>query len=66
MGVNGRQVGQQKLVEFLFEPMNDNFRNNVLEGIEATYRTFLKGGSEGYTMAQADSRPKPEYGAGRC
>ncbi|MCM4164963.1 MULTISPECIES: signal peptide peptidase SppA [unclassified Arenibacter] len=59
IGVNAEQVGTNKnSVEYsLFEPMNDNFRNNVQEGIETTYETFLdrvaKG--RGITMAQADS-----------
>jgi len=59
MGVNAEQVGTNKnSVEYsLFEPMNDNFRNNVLEGIEATYETFLERVAQGrgITMAQADS-----------
>ncbi|MCM4154111.1 signal peptide peptidase SppA [Arenibacter sp. N53] len=59
MGVNAEQVGtNQNSVEYsLFEPMSDNFRNNVLEGIEATYETFLDRVAQGrgISMAQADS-----------
>ncbi len=59
MGVNAEQVGtNQNSVEYsLFEPMNDNFRNNVLEGIEATYETFLDRVAQGrgISIAQADS-----------
>jgi protease-4 len=37
--------------------MNDSFRSNVLEGIEATYETFLDRVAQGrgFTLAQADS-----------
>ncbi|MBC8767162.1 signal peptide peptidase SppA [Arenibacter sp. BSSL-BM3] len=59
MGVNAEQVGTNRnSVEYsLFEPMNDNFRKNVLEGIEATYETFLDRVAQGrgISMAQADS-----------
>lgn len=59
IGVNAEQVGTNKnsLDYSLFEPMNDSFRSNVLEGIEATYETFLDRVAQGrgITMAQADS-----------
>ena len=59
IGVNAEQVGTNKnSVEYsLFEPMNDSFRSNVLEGIEATYETFLDRVAQGrgISMAQADS-----------
>tara|TARA_R110000822_G_scaffold22676_3_gene70835 strand:- start:192 stop:1952 length:1761 start_codon:yes stop_codon:yes gene_type:complete len=59
IGINAEQVGTNKnSVDYsLFEPMNDSFRSNVLEGIEATYETFLDRVAQGrgITMAQADS-----------
>ncbi|MEG3657387.1 signal peptide peptidase SppA [Arenibacter palladensis] len=59
IGVNAEQVGTNKnSVDYsLFEPMNDSFRGNVLEGIEATYETFLDRVAQGrgITLAQADS-----------
>lgn len=59
IGVNAEQVGTNKnSVDYsLFEPMNDSFRSNVLEGIEATYETFLDRVAQGrgFTLAQADS-----------
>ena len=59
IGVNAEQVGTNKnSVDYsFFEPMNDSFRSNVLEGIEATYETFLDRVAQGrgITMAQADS-----------
>ncbi|MDO6605281.1 signal peptide peptidase SppA [Arenibacter palladensis] len=59
IGVNAEQVGTNKnSVDYsLFEPMNDSFRSNVLEGIEATYETFLDRVAQGrgITLAQADS-----------
>ena len=59
IGVNAEQVGTNKnSVDYsLFEPMNDSFRSNVLEGIEATYKTFLDRVAQGrgITLAQADS-----------
>ena len=59
IGVNAEQVGTNKnSVDYsLFEPMGDNYRSNVLEGIEATYETFLEKVAQGrgITMAQADS-----------
>jgi len=59
VGVNAEQVGTNKnSVDYsLFEPMSDSFRSNVLEGIEATYETFLEKVAQGrgITMAQADS-----------
>ncbi|SIS83151.1 protease-4 [Zobellia uliginosa] len=59
IGINAEQVGTNKnSVEYsLFEPMTDNFRNYVQEGIESTYNTFLQRVAQGrnISMAQADS-----------
>ncbi len=59
IGINAEQVGTNKnSIDYsLFEPMTDNFRKVVQEGIEETYRTFLQRVSEGrgISMAQADS-----------
>ncbi|NNG10277.1 MAG: signal peptide peptidase SppA, partial [Arenibacter sp.] len=59
IGINAEQVGtNENAVEYsLFEPMKDNFRSNVKEGIEETYRIFLDRVAQGrdITMAQADS-----------
>ena len=59
IGINAEQVGTNKnSVDYsLFEPMTDEFRGFVKEGIETTYQTFLSKVSEGrnITIAQADS-----------
>ncbi len=59
MGINAEQVGTNKnSVDYsFFEPMTDDFRNMVQEGIESTYNTFLKRVStgRGITVAEADS-----------
>jgi len=59
IGINAEQVGtNENAVEYsLFEPMKDNFRSNVKEGIEETYRIFLDRVAQGrgITMIQADS-----------
>lgn len=59
IGINAEQVGTNKnSVEYsLFEPMTDDFRNLVQNGIESTYDTFLKRVSQGrnISMATADS-----------
>ncbi|UCD60444.1 MAG: S49 family peptidase, partial [Flavobacteriaceae bacterium] len=59
IGINAEQVGTNKnSVDYsLFEPMSDEFRAFVKEGIESTYQTFLKKVSEGrnITIARADS-----------
>tara|TARA_R110002051_G_scaffold1150_4_gene5933 strand:+ start:1758 stop:3518 length:1761 start_codon:yes stop_codon:yes gene_type:complete len=59
IGINAEQVGTNKnSVDYsLFEPMSDDFRNVVQEGVEDTYQTFLSRVSEGrnITIAQADS-----------
>ncbi|PIB29151.1 signal peptide peptidase SppA [Maribacter sp. 4U21] len=59
IGINAEQVGTNKnAVDYsLFEPMTDRFRNQVQEGIEDTYETFLERVAQGrnITMAQADS-----------
>lgn len=58
MGINAEQVGTNKnSVDYsLFEPISDNFKHVVQEGIEETYQTFLSRVSEGrnITMAEAD------------
>ena len=59
IGINAEQVGTNKnSVDYsLFEPMSDEFRAFVKEGIESTYQTFLGKVSEGrnITIARADS-----------
>lgn len=59
IGINAEQVGTNKnSVEYsLFEPMSDDFRSLVKEGIESTYDTFLHRVSQGrnISMAEADS-----------
>lgn len=59
IGINAEQVGTNKnSVDYsLFEPMSDEFRAYVKEGIENTYQTFLSKVSEGrnITISQADS-----------
>ncbi|MBT8314141.1 MAG: signal peptide peptidase SppA [Maribacter sp.] len=59
IGINAEQVGTNKnSVDYsFFEPMTDNFRKVVQEGIEQTYDTFLERVAQGrnITVAQADS-----------
>lgn len=59
IGINAEQVGTNKnSVDYsLFEPMTDNFRNMMQEGIEDIYTVFLQRVSEGrgISMAKADS-----------
>lgn len=59
IGINAEQVGTNKnSVDYsLFEPMSDEFRAYVKEGIETTYQIFLSKVSEGrnITISQADS-----------
>lgn len=59
IGINAEQVGTNtNSVDYsLFEPIRDEFRNQVQESIEDTYRTFLERVSAGrnISMAQADS-----------
>ncbi|MCP4977864.1 MAG: signal peptide peptidase SppA [Maribacter sp.] len=59
IGINAEQVGTNKnSVDYsLFEPMTDNFRKVVQDGIEQTYDTFLERVAQGrnITVAQADS-----------
>ncbi|GMN05950.1 signal peptide peptidase SppA [Croceitalea sp. MTPC5] len=52
IGINAEQVGTNKnSVDYsLFEPMTDTFRNQVLEGIESTYDTFLERVASGRNM----------------
>ena len=59
IGINAEQVGTNKnSVDYsLFEPMTDEFRAVVEEGIEATYTTFLDRVSQGrnISISKADS-----------
>ena len=59
IGINAEQVGTNKnSVDYsLFEPMTDAFRNQVQEGIEHTYDTFLQRVAAGrnMTVAEVDS-----------
>ena len=59
VGINSEQVGthRQSVDYSLFEPMSDEFREVIREGIETTYQTFLERVAEGrgITVAQADS-----------
>ena len=59
IGINAEQVGTNKnaINYSLFEPMTDNFRNVMQEGIEDIYTVFLQRVSDGrgISMAQADS-----------
>lgn len=58
-GINAEQVGtNENSVEYsLFEPLDENFRNLVQEGIEDTYETFLDRVAQGrdMTVAEVDS-----------
>ncbi|WP_350285012.1 signal peptide peptidase SppA [uncultured Croceitalea sp.] len=53
IGINAEQVGTNKnSVDYsLFEPMTDTFRNQIQEGIEHTYDTFLARVAEGRNMS---------------
>ncbi len=59
IGINAEQVGTNtNSVDYsLFEPLSDDFRKVVQEGIEQTYNTFLQRVSAGrnISMAEADS-----------
>lgn len=59
IGINAEQVGTNtNSVEYsLFEPMTDEFRNLVQQGIESTYNTFLERVAKGrnISVAEADS-----------
>ncbi len=59
IGINAEQVGTNKnSVDYsLFEPMSDEFRNFVQEGIEATYSTFLERVAQGrgFSVTEVDS-----------
>ncbi|MFS4466989.1 signal peptide peptidase SppA [Maribacter sp. 2210JD10-5] len=52
IGINAEQVGTNtNSVDYsLFEPMSDNFREVIKEGIEQTYQTFLQRVSQGRDM----------------
>ncbi len=58
-GINAEQVGTNKnSVDYsLFEPMSDQFREVLTEGIEHTYETFLERVAAGrnISIAEADS-----------
>lgn len=56
IGINAEQVGTNKnSVDYsVFEPMNDSFRNTMLEGIEETYNTFLDRVAQGRNMSLAE------------
>ena len=53
IGINAEQVGTNKnSIDYsLFEPMTDSFRNQVQEGIEHTYDTFLQRVADGRKMS---------------
>jgi protease-4 len=59
IGINAEQVGTNKnsLEYSLFEPMTDEFRKVVQEGVEHTYQTFLQRVAKGrnISVAEADS-----------
>lgn len=59
IGINAEQVGTNKnSVDYsLFEPMSEEFREVVQEGIEEVYDTFLArvAAGRGITIAEADS-----------
>lgn len=59
IGINAEQVGTNKnSVDYsLFEPMTDEFRKNVQDGVENTYETFLSRVAKGrnITVAEVDS-----------
>lgn len=59
IGINAEQVGTNKnSVDYsLFEPMTDEFRKNVQDGVEDTYETFLSRVAQGrkLTVAEVDS-----------
>lgn len=52
IGINAEQVGtNENSIDYsLFEPMSDSFRNQILEGIENTYDTFLERVAAGRNM----------------
>lgn len=52
IGVNAEQVGTNKnAVDYsFFEPMSDNFRAYLQEGVASTYKTFLERVAEGRNM----------------
>lgn len=59
IGINAEQVGTNKnAIDYsLFEPIQENFKDQIQESIEDTYQTFLQRVSEGrnMTMAEVDS-----------
>lgn len=59
IGINAEQVGTHNFaVDYsLFEPMREDFREILREGVEETYQTFLRRVSEGrdISVARADS-----------
>ena len=52
IGVNAEQVGTnaQSVDYSFFEPMSTSFRNQLVEGVEETYRTFLQRVADGRGM----------------
>ena len=59
IGVNAEQVGTNKnSIDYsLFEPMSDEFRSLVQDGVEQTYKTFLLRVAQGrgISVSEADS-----------
>ena len=59
IGINAEQVGtNQNSIDYsLFEPLSNNFRSQIQEGIEHTYDTFLQrvADGRGMTTAEVDS-----------
>jgi protease-4 len=59
IGINAEQVGTHRFsMDYsLFEPMRDDFREILRQGIERSYDTFLQrvASGRGITVAQADS-----------
>ncbi|NQZ43808.1 MAG: signal peptide peptidase SppA [Flavobacteriaceae bacterium] len=56
IGVNAEQVGtNENSIDYsVFEPMTDRFREQILEGIEQTYDTFLERVADGRNMTKEE------------
>lgn len=56
IGINAEQVGTNaNSVDYsFFEPMNESFRKQLMEGVEDTYQTFLERVAEGRNMTVKD------------
>lgn len=69
IGINAEQVGTNKnSVDYsLFEPMRDEFRQVLREGIEHTYETFLERVAAGrqLTIAEVDSMAQGRVWSGK-